>query len=116
MSAAVLSNPLSTYSPHRDNRRNRRAVRLARTLLVLSLSIIIGSGYAMSAGAGSDQSPAAKYVTVVVAPGETIWSIASQAGQVGGDIQATVNEIIAINGLKNGDLEAGAQIRVPINS
>lgn len=109
MSAAVLS---SSFPIERLSRR--RKARLARTLVVLSLSVIIAGGYAMSAGAGSKATPSAKYVTVMVAPGETLWSIARQLGS--GDPRDLVDQIITVNSLKGADVDAGQQIRVPLNN
>ena len=57
---------------------NRRG-RLARTLVVLSLAIVMVATFAFSAGAGSTDSMAAtpdSFVTVVVGPGESLWSLA----------------------------------------
>ena len=90
-------------------------IRLARFLFVTSLTIVLGAGFAMQAGAGSKDVPvrANSYVTVTVAPGETIWSIA-KALNGGGDVRQLVDQIIQINGLTNSDLPAGQKIRVPL--
>ena len=117
MSAAVLTNAFPIDTPIDATRRGSslsRRTRLARTLVVLSLSILIAAGYAMSAGAGSQDSPSQKYVTVTVAGGETFWSIASQFKS--GNTQALVDQIQEVNGLKSVDVEAGARIRIPINN
>jgi LysM repeat protein len=95
--------------------------------LVLSLSIVLGAGFAMKAGAGdagasgSDALSAAKingssdatYVVVTVAAGETLWSLASQMAD-GGDVQALVADIASANSLNGVDVEAGQKLRVPI--
>ena len=49
-------------------------------------------------------------MTVVVAPGETLWSI---AGLVGGDSSATVDQIVSLNHLTSTDLTAGQRLIVP---
>jgi LysM repeat protein len=110
-----------------------RRGRLARTLLVLSLSIVLGAGFAMKAGAGgagasgSDPLSAAKingssavsasaaksFVVVTVAAGETLWSLASQMAD-GGDVQALVADIASANSLNGVDVEAGQKLRVPV--
>jgi len=97
-----------------------RRGRLARTLLVLSLSIVLGAGFAMKAGAGNPLSAAkingsgdATYVVVTVAAGETLWSLASQMAD-GGDVQSLVAEIASANSLNGVDVEAGQKLRVPI--
>jgi LysM repeat protein len=86
----------------------RRAKRLARTGLSLSLLVVIGAGFSSisSASNSSDQSSSndkSKYVQVVVTPGESIWSIAS-----------VVAEIVEVNQLSSADLAAGSKILVPI--
>jgi hypothetical protein len=87
--------------------------RLARFLVVLSLTVVLGAGLAMKAGAGSSLSHSGvQFVTVVVAPGETLWSIA--ADSVGsGDVRAMVEEIISANSLAVPDVAAGQVLRVP---
>jgi LysM repeat protein len=127
MSTATF--PAGTYNFDRPSAGvclTRRG-RLARTLLVLSLSIVLGAGFAMKAGAGdagasgSDPLSAAKingssdatYVVVTVAAGETLWSLASQMAD-GGDVQTLVADIASANSLSGVDVEAGQKLRVPI--
>lgn len=87
--------------------------RLARFLVVLSLAVVLGAGFAMKAGAGFSVShPSASYITLVVAPGETLWSIASDAAGRG-DVRAMVDEIISVNSLAVPDVAAGQVLRVP---
>ncbi len=50
MSTATF--PAGTYNFDRPSAGLTRRGRLARTLLVLSLSIVLGAGFAMKAGAG----------------------------------------------------------------
>ena len=128
MSTATF--PAGTYNFDRPSAGvclTRRG-RLARTLLVLSLSIVLGAGFAMKAGAGdagasgSDALSAAKingssdaksYVVVTVAAGETLWSLASQMAD-GGDVQALVADIASANSLSGVDVEAGQKLRIPV--
>ena len=142
MSTATF--PAGTYNFDRPSAGvclTRRG-RLARTLLVLSLSIVLGAGFAMKAGAGNDvagvnanssasaqslkaakingssassndASSAKSYVVVTVAAGETLWSLASQMAD-GGDVQTLVADIASANSLNGVDVEAGQKLRVPI--
>jgi len=123
MSTATF--PAGTYNFDRPSAGvclTRRG-RLARTLLVLSLSIVLGAGFAMKAGAGNnDALSAAKingssdvksYVVVTVAAGETLWSLASQMAD-GGDVQSLVAEIASVNSLSGVDVEAGQKLRIPV--
>jgi len=98
-------------------KRSRRAnIRLARFLVVLSLTTVFGAGFAMQAGAGSKDLPtkAGSYVTVTLAPGETLWSLAKALND-GGDVRELVDTIIKVNGLTSSDIAAGSKIRVPLN-
>jgi LysM repeat protein len=142
MSTATF--PAGTYNFDRPSAGvclTRRG-RLARTLLVLSLSIVLGAGFAMKAGAGnnvagvnanssasaqslkaakingssavnSGANDAKSYVVVTVAAGETLWSLASQMAD-GGDVQSLVADIASANSLNGVDVEAGQKLRVPI--
>jgi len=127
MSTATF--PAGTYNFDRPSAGvclTRRG-RLARTLLVLSLSIVLGAGFAMKAGAGdagasgSNALSAAKingssdatYVVVTVAAGETLWSLASQMAD-GGDVQSLVADIASANSLKGVDVTAGQKLRIPV--
>ena len=87
--------------------------RLARFLVVLSLMVLLGAGFSMRAGAGAALNDApTSYVTLVVAPGESLWSIASDAAGRG-DVRAMVDEIISANSLSGPDVAAGQVLRVP---
>jgi cell division protein YceG involved in septum cleavage len=101
----------------RQQKRSRKAnIRLARFLVVLSLTTVFGAGFAMQAGAGSKVVPTKpdSFVTVTLAPGETIWSVAKTLNN-GGDVRELVDQIIKVNGLASSDLTAGSKIRVPLN-
>jgi LysM repeat protein len=93
---------------------NRRG-RLARTLVVLSLAIVAASVAGGQAGAQTSKVQVAsnQFITVTVAPGDTVWSLANRVDSR--DPGALVASIIEINGLGNGDLTAGQKIRIPLN-
>jgi len=121
MSTATF--PAGTYNFDRPSAGLTRRGRLARTLLVLSLSIVLGAGFAMKAGAGNNDALSAgkingssdvkSYVVVTVAAGETLWSLASQMAD-GGDVQSLVAEIASANSLSGVDVEAGQKLRIPV--
>ena len=95
--------------------RLTRRGRLARTCVVLSLTVVMAAGFASQSGAGQvEASTAPSYEIVVVAPGETLWSVA--AAYASGDVQGLVNEIREVNNLKGYDLQAGQKLRVPLAS
>ena len=96
---------------------NRRG-RLARTLVVLSLAIVLLATFGFSAGAGNtDQmsSTSDHFITVIVGPGESLWSLAGQIA-VDGDKRSLVDEIISINSLATADVQVGQELRIPLQS
>jgi hypothetical protein len=112
----ALANPSDTQSL----RLSRRG-RLARTGVVLSLTVVMAAGFAAQSGAqagpGSHQSVAStapSFETVVVAPGETLWTVAVAYST--GDVQGLISEIREVNHLKGFDLQAGQKLRVPVSS
>jgi LysM repeat protein len=106
-----LANPSGQQSLARLTRRGR----LARTIVVLSLAVVMVAGFAATSGANQEapvKSAAPSYSVVVVAPGETLWSVA--AAYASGDVQGLINEIREVNNLKGYDLQAGQRLRVPL--
>ena len=109
---ALQANPSGQQSLVRLTRRGR----LARTIVVLSLAVVMVAGFAATSGANQETpvaSAAPSYSVVVVAPGETLWSVA--AAYATGDVQGLINEIREVNNLKGYDLQAGQRLRVPLN-
>jgi LysM repeat protein len=103
---------LVTRLANPSGRLTRRG-RLARTCVVLSLTVVMAAGFASQSGAGQvEAGTAPSYEIVVVAPGETLWSVA--AAYASGDVQGLVNEIREVNNLKGYDLQAGQKLRVPL--
>jgi len=88
-----------------------RRGRLARTLFVASLTVVLVAGFAAKSGAGDQVVAPTSYVTVVVPGGATLWSVASAYAT--GDVQAMVEAIREANNLKGYDLMAGQKLRVP---
>ena len=106
---------LMTQQVNPSGRLTRRG-RLARTIVVLSLAVVMVAGFAATSGANQETpvaSVAPSYSVVVVAPGETLWSVA--AAYASGDVQGLINEIREVNNLKGYDLQAGQRLRVPLN-
>ncbi len=57
--------------------------------------------------------PPVAYTTITVHQGQTLWSLAESKTAPTGDVQATVDQIIATNHLTNAGLQVGQQLRVP---
>ena len=110
-SKSIVNQALQANPSGRLTRRGR----LARTCVVLSLTVVMAAGFASQSGAGQvEAGTAPSYEIVVVAPGETLWSVA--AAYASGDVQGLVNEIREVNNLKGYDLQAGQKLRVPLAS
>ncbi|CAB4673623.1 MAG: LysM peptidoglycan-binding domain-containing protein [Actinobacteria bacterium] len=98
----------------------RKNQRLARTFVGASLLILIGAGFSASLsdhGVASSEvikTGTAGYMQIVVAPGETIWSLA-QVLNTGGrsDLSSVVDQIVSANTLASTDLEPGTKLWVP---
>jgi len=118
MSAITIVNQGFSINP--SVRLNRRG-RLARSLVVLSLAIVVASVAGGEAGANTSASDtnqvtaSAAFITVTVAPGDTLWSLASQLAE-GVNTHALVAEIVEINSLSSVDVSTGQQLRIPLNS
>ena len=108
-SKSIVNQALQANPSGRLTRRGR----LARTFVVLSLTVVMAAGFASQSGAGQvEASTAPSYEIVVVAPGETLWSVAAAYGT--GDVQGMVNDIREANNLTGFDLQAGQRLRVPL--
>ena len=53
------------------------------------------------------------YTTVTVRSGESLWTIAARKTAENGDVQATVDEIVAVNHLGVASLQPGQHLRIP---
>ncbi|QLL25252.1 LysM peptidoglycan-binding domain-containing protein [Actinobacteria bacterium IMCC26103] len=95
-------------------RLNRRG-RLARTLLVLSLAVVLASVFGLKAGAGTPDHVGAptSFIQVTVAPGDTLWSLATRMAD-GGDVRSLVDEIASVNSLATAEVQAGQKLRIPL--
>ena len=105
-----FSSPFTSSTNPSGARMSRRG-RLARTIVVASLTVVMAAGFAAKSGAGDQVVAATSYVTVVVPGGATLWSVASAYST--GDIQSMVESIREANNLKGYDVVAGQKLRVP---
>jgi LysM repeat protein len=53
------------------------------------------------------------YTTVTVKSGDSLWNLADERTAQGGDVQATVDAIIAVNHLKGAELVPGQHLSIP---
>lgn len=110
-SSTVRAADGSTAGSHRMRltRRGRLVLTVLATLLTLGTA-----SFAVQAVADQPWQPDPS-VVVVVAPGETLWSIAT--GIAGDrDVREVVADIQDLNGMASSDLVAGQELRLPSGS
>jgi hypothetical protein len=83
------------------------AVVLIATFLLVSSAVTRIAGGAPSSAAGG---PSPTSPTVVVQPGDTLWSIAAEVAP-DTDVRVTVDRLIALNGSSR--IEVGQQLELP---
>jgi LysM repeat protein len=94
--------------PMRSPRNAAGVAAAARLATVLIVSAAVGIGLAMVAHGGSAPVDA----TVVVQPGDTLWSIAA-ARYPADDVRVRVDDIERANGLHSPVIEAGQTLHLP---
>jgi len=113
--------PGTRLAPRRNTvrltRRGRIVVAVLLTAASLSLVVLAWLAIAARAAQAADggSPPGAVYqnlTSVVVHPGQTLWSIASQAEPTA-DPRAVMQQIIDLNGLRGTSLEPGQRLWVP---
>jgi hypothetical protein len=57
--------------------------------------------------------PPVAYTTITVHPGQTLWTLAESKTPATGDVQSTVDQIIATNHLPSAELHTGQKLRIP---
>lgn len=101
-------------------RRQQGQVRLTRrgrlVVLALAFAIVAAAAVWLAAGSAATRegggSPAVEVVTV--APGETLWGLASDvAATTGDDVRSVMEQIQQLNTLDSSMVYAGQQLRVP---
>ena len=99
---------ISDFQPaQRVLRRRHRPIGRA----LLGAASVACGGWALAGGVGATTAPTAA-VTVVVRPGDTVWSIAeSHSG--GGDVRDEVAQILSANHLASPVIQAGETLVIP---
>jgi hypothetical protein len=94
--------------------RRGRLLLIGLPLMFLAGSLLTLAGFftapVMASGAG--QAPGVQTATVTVAPGETLWSLATELAPHR-DPREVVAEIVELNGLSSSLLTAGQPLAVP---
>jgi Tfp pilus assembly protein FimV len=92
----------------RPLRSARRMRPIGRIMAVMLLALSVSLWLAIVAHGGT----AAQDATVVVQPGDTLWSIAAQRYPTD-DVRGRVEDIERANGLQGPVIEAGEILRLP---
>ncbi len=92
--------------------RGRRVVAMLVSVpAAIALSVVIlSSGGALASN--ENGAPAGTFSHVTVMPGDTLWSIAQDVAP-GVDPRDVVDEIVRLNALPSGAIEAGESIAIP---
>lgn len=106
--ARPVARPARGRSTVQLTRRGRVVVFVAGLIALLGLGLLIAGGAGAALHSGTPEQTHA----VVVAPGDTLWDLASEAAD-GGDVRAMIAHIEQINGLSGVSLSAGQSLRIP---
>ena len=93
----------------RLTRRGRLAVFLVALAAVLMAGVFLGAGSV----ATQERGESVPSSVVMVAPGETLWDIASRRTPTGDDVRNVMYDIKRLNALGSSSVMAGQRIRVP---
>jgi LysM repeat protein len=91
-------------------KRKRFTLMPIITLAALSLMVTVPALSSMQLHAAAPQ----HYATVVVRPGDTLWSIASAHTASTNDVQDTIDRITEVNHLSSASIAPGQRLRVPM--
>jgi LysM repeat protein len=89
-----------------------RLTRRGRLVLLVLLLAVAGFGALLAASTSEAAAPAGPAPTVVVRPGDTLWSIAERYAP-GPDPFATIERIRQLNGLTGYTVQAGQKLVLP---
>ena len=112
LSLAPAFIPTSAVRPSssvRLTRRGRLVVFMTSLLFVLGVAIMLAGG---AVGTDSAGEPVPTEI-VQVAPGDTLWDIASDLS-TDGDVRSMMTQIERLNALDTASLSAGQKLRVPV--
>ena len=89
-----------------------------RKKFIFNMSLIVGIVFCIIFGSTTLSKSSEKYNTLVVSEGDTLWAIAKEEQQnnpyyENKDIRYIVNDIKAINHLKDGDIAKNQTLNIP---
>jgi Tfp pilus assembly protein FimV len=105
----------ATKSAQRSQVRLTRRGRLV--VFLLAFGLVVAAAVALAAGSAAtrEQGGATSVDVVTVAPGDTLWDIASDAAAAtgGGDVRDMMERIEQLNAIDGSVVYAGQELRVP---
>ena len=110
MTTAIM--PMPSHTRLRMTARGRRLV-VGIVSLPLAAAVFVGvlaGGEALASRSAS--APAGEFTTVVVEPGDSLWSIALDVAP-GADPRDVIDEIVRLNALGSSSVAAGQRIAIP---
>lgn len=110
MTAALM--PMPSHTRLRMTARGRRVV-VGLVSLPLAVAVFMGAlagGEALASRSAS--APAGEFTTVLVEPGDSLWSIALEVAP-SADPRDVVDEIVRLNALGSSTVTAGQRIAIP---
>ena len=119
-SPAIVGTATPTRTTARAARSPRSSVRLTRrgraVVVMAALALVLLAGFFLgSVAVGTDEAGQAPATEIVmVEPGQSLWSIASEL-TTEGDVRSTMREIERLNALDTVALSAGQKLRVPVS-
>ncbi len=104
----------ASSAPYLTTRGPLHLTARGRLVVVLVALVLLLTG-ALAATRADAQAPtsAPQVERYVVAPGDTLWGIASGVARPGADLREVVREIEMMNGMASATLTAGQQILLP---
>lgn len=112
MSSMTIDQFLATAPRRRSGVRLTRRGRIVVFVLALLVLMALALAGASLSGAAGEAGAGVPTHTIVVAPGDTLWDLASDAAD-GGSVRAMEQRIKDLNGLDSGVLIAGQRLRIP---
>ena len=91
--------------------RSKFRFTLFLSIIVLIIGITMSSLMGLNDASGDSIQ---EYMTIVVADGDTLWSIAEEYNDGSRDIRALIHEISVLNEIKNAEISAGQELIIPV--
>ncbi|WP_300343949.1 LysM peptidoglycan-binding domain-containing protein [Nesterenkonia sp.] len=97
--------------------RRGRLLLVGLPVMMLAIALLAGALFAATSAFNSVQAttagqPGVEAVEVTVSPGDTLWTIASDA-PAAGDIHQVMGQIVELNDLDSSQLQPGQVLHVP---